>query len=110
VGDGVSGTASAFAVFDDGNGPALYVGGDFQAAYDLPAGRIVKLTGCPVSAPCPADLDGDGTVGITDFLALLSAWGPCPAPPALCPADIDGDGSVGITDFLALLASWGACP
>ena len=27
---------------------------------------------------CPADLDGDGTVGITDFLALLAAWGPCP--------------------------------
>ena len=27
---------------------------------------------------CPADVDGDGTVGITDFLDLLAAWGPCP--------------------------------
>ena len=27
---------------------------------------------------CPADLDGDGMVGITDFLDLLAAWGPCP--------------------------------
>ena len=27
---------------------------------------------------CPADLDGDGVVGINDFLALLAAWGPCP--------------------------------
>ncbi len=26
---------------------------------------------------CPADIDGDGTVGINDFLALLAAWGPC---------------------------------
>jgi tetratricopeptide (TPR) repeat protein len=32
----------------------------------------------PVLADCPADLDGDGTVGILDFLALLAAWGPCP--------------------------------
>ncbi len=31
---------------------------------------------CPT--PCPADVDGDGTVGINDFLDLLAAWGPCP--------------------------------
>jgi hypothetical protein len=49
------------------------------------------------------DLDGDGTVGITDFLALLAAWGPCPAQ---CVADLDGDGVVGIVDFLALLGAW----
>ncbi len=28
--------------------------------------------------PCPADIDGDGNVGINDFLDLLAAWGPCP--------------------------------
>lgn len=55
----------------------------------------------------PADLDGDGVVGISDFLTLLANWGPCPAPPAGCPADIDGDGNVGINDMLTLLASWG---
>ncbi|MCH7799853.1 MAG: hypothetical protein IID28_15635, partial [Planctomycetes bacterium] len=53
------------------------------------------------------DLDGDGAVGILDFLALLAAWGPCPAPPADCPADLDGDGVAGINDLLALLANWG---
>ena len=26
---------------------------------------------------CPADLDGDNQVGITDFLQLLATWGPC---------------------------------
>ncbi len=53
------------------------------------------------------DVDGDGTVGINDFLTLLGEWGPCPLPPEPCPADIDGDGVVGITDFLMLLANWG---
>ena len=52
------------------------------------------------------DIDGDGIVGISDFLALLAAWGPCPAPPLECPADLDNDGYVRITDFLLLLANW----
>ncbi len=55
-------------------------------------------------APCPWDCgDGDGTVGIVDFLALLAAWG------GTGPCDVDGDG-VGITDFLELLGNWGDCP
>ncbi|MHC4320235.1 MAG: right-handed parallel beta-helix repeat-containing protein [Planctomycetota bacterium] len=54
------------------------------------------------------DLDGSGAVGVTDFLALLAAWGPCPDPcPPSCPADFDGDCTVGVTDFLLLLAQWG---
>ncbi len=56
-----------------------------------------------VENACPADLDGDGIVGIVDFLELLAAWGQVNVP-----ADFDG-GGVGITDFLALLAAWGRC-
>jgi hypothetical protein len=55
---------------------------------------------------CPGDLDGDGSVGVTDFLLILAAWGPCGG----CPEDLDGSGDVGIGDFLLLLAFWGACP
>ena len=53
------------------------------------------------------DLNGDGEVGINDFLALLGAWGPCPDPSEPCPADFDDDGEVGIVDLLTLLAEWG---
>ena len=60
----------------------------------LHAGSVVRM-----------DIDGDEVVGITDFLALLKAWGPNPGDPA----DIDGDGMVGIEDFLELLAHWGPC-
>jgi len=52
-----------------------------------------------------ADLDGSGDVGITDFLALLAAWGTDPGGPP----DLNGDGDVGIADLLALLAQWGEC-
>jgi hypothetical protein len=55
---------------------------------------------------CPADVDADGAVGITDFLALLSGWGTCPC----CRGDTDGDGVIGITDFLAVVEGWGSCP
>ena len=53
-----------------------------------------------------ADLDGDGVVGIVDFLMLLPAWGPCDEN--CCLADLDLDGAVGIVDFLILLGNWTA--
>ena len=53
------------------------------------------------------DLDDDGIVGITDFLLLLSVWGPCPEPcPPFCVGDLDQDCNVGITDFLLVLSNW----
>ncbi|MHC4218307.1 MAG: hypothetical protein ACYSU7_07600 [Planctomycetota bacterium] len=55
----------------------------------------------------PGDVDGDGVVGVTDFLLLLAAWGACPPPcPPSCPADLDGDCAVGVIDVLNLLANW----
>ncbi len=55
---------------------------------------------------CPWDLDGTGTIGVSDLLSLLASWGPCKG----CPADFDGNGNVGVSDLLALLANWGPCP
>jgi len=46
LGGGVtSGFVSALTVFDDGSGPALYVGGYFTAAGDVPANGIAKWDG-----------------------------------------------------------------
>ncbi|MHC4428294.1 MAG: agmatine deiminase family protein [Planctomycetota bacterium] len=52
------------------------------------------------------DIDGDGRVGTSDLLILLSAWGECP-PLGGCPSDLDGSGFVGTGDLLILLANWG---
>lgn len=58
-----------------------------------------------MNCDCPADIDGDGMVNVTDLLALLAVWGPNPQ----IPADINGDGQVDVQDLLELLAAWGPC-
>ena len=79
---------------------------DLAVANQLSDDVSVLLNQCPPPRPCPWDCaDGDGTVGIVDFLGLLAQWGQVGTP-----CDIDGGGGVGITDFLALLANWGPCP
>ncbi len=65
---------------------------------------------------CPADIapsGGNNTVDVGDLLAVINAWGPCPAAPAPCPADITppgGNGQVNVSDLLAVINAWGACP
>ena len=61
---------------------------------------------CEPAKQCPWDIDGDGSVGVPDLLALLGAWGTDPGGPP----DFDGDGTVGVKDMLFLLANWGPCP
>lgn len=51
------------------------------------------------------DLDGDGVVGIIDFLTLLGAWGDCSVC-ANCPADLNDDCVVNVLDMLILLGNW----
>ena len=61
--------------------------------------------GVPDECECPWDCaDGDGMIGIEEFLAVLGTWGQSGAP-----CDFDG-GGVGITDFLKVLGVWGPCP
>ncbi len=60
----------------------------------------------PDECECLADISGDGSVDITDFLQLLAVWGPCEPG---CFGDVDFDGNVGIIDFLMLLSQWGPC-
>ncbi len=45
-------------------------GGAFEGAYTI-ALRGVEFA----ESPCPADLDGSGDVGVSDFLQLLGNWG-----------------------------------
>ncbi len=95
-------------VYDDGSGqgPALFLGGDFARAGGLDSQNIARWGGC--AALVVGDLSGDGTVGIVDFLMLLAAWGPCSEPcPPPCLGDTDGNCVVDELDFANLLFNWG---
>jgi hypothetical protein len=56
---------------------------------------------CP--QPCPADLDGDGSVGPADLAILLGQWGGTGS------GDLSGNGTVGPEDLALLLGAWGPC-
>ncbi len=118
----VSGDVAVFGAFwDDDNGGqsgSVYVFSGLADCNDngeLDLCDIIDGTsqdananGIPDECECPWDLDGTGTVGILDLLALLAAWGVCDDP-GYCPADFDYDNVVGILDLLTLLANWGPC-
>jgi hypothetical protein len=80
----------------------LWVG---PAALDgVPCGAgYVAAVSCAGSS-CPGDIDGDGTVGASDLLAMLSGWGGDDPD-----VDLNDDGVVDVADLLALLSAWGPC-
>lgn len=72
-------------------------------AADVPVdrGALVWPGGRSSEAVRAGDLNGDGSVGITDLSILLTGWGK-PGP-----ADLNADGVVSITDLSILLSRWG---
>jgi hypothetical protein len=104
-------TAGAFAPATDTGGGV----GCENAPEDLP----FIIRGTPVGGnPCPANIVNTGTsvnkVDVDDLLAVISQWGPCPAPPAPCPANVVNTGTsanrVDVDDLLAVISGWGPCP
>ncbi len=68
------------------------------------------LTVIPAGNDCPADLDGDGDIDLSDLSVLLANYGLTGgADPE--DGDLDGDGDVDLADLSALLAVYGTnCP
>jgi hypothetical protein len=96
---GISPVSVAVGELDGDNDPDLAVA---NAGTD----DVSVLLNLCSSEPCPWDcqLEPNGEVDVSDFLALLAQWGRFGAP-----CDLDG-GGVSVTDFLLLLAHWGPCP
>lgn len=59
---------------------------------------------------CTGDLNGGGSVEVTDLLGVINGWGECPASPAPCNADINLDEQVDVLDLLMVINFWGGCP
>ena len=120
-----SGWVGALTVFDDGAGPALYVGGSFSAAGGESANYIARWDGQfwsplgqglgPVVRTLSVFDEGGGSSlfagGVFDSAGgepadQIARWG-CPPP---CPWDLDDDGQVRVPDLIMLLGAWGLCP
>ncbi len=59
---------------------------------------------CLPDPDCPADVDGDGVVNVSDVLTLISSWGSNDMD-----ADVNADGIVDVADLLIVIDAWGAC-
>ncbi|KKU47565.1 hypothetical protein A3H10_02095 [Candidatus Uhrbacteria bacterium RIFCSPLOWO2_12_FULL_46_10] len=67
--------------------------------------RVIPKGAHGTPGSCPADLNDDNRVDITDLSILLYNWG----TPKNTRADYNKDGRVDIVDFSILLYYWGTC-
>jgi hypothetical protein len=75
---------------------------------DQVAGTFVDLGGNVIETkcPCPTDFNGDGVVGVTDLLLVVTSWGPCDVG---CEGDANDDNVINADDLLMVISGWGAC-
>jgi hypothetical protein len=60
---------------------------------------------------CDADYDGDGVVGVSDFVRLGAAFGTHTDDPGFDPGlDAEGDAAIGMSEFMILGRSFGGAP
>lgn len=78
-------------------------------AQDVKGFQAIVRTQPFTAVACPADINGDHSVGVADLLTVISNWGVCPNP-SNCPSDLNNDDTVGVADLLAVISAWGACP
>jgi hypothetical protein len=121
--EGECGNMSQIACNGDGDGCGGYTS---QTSFNASAGQhyLIRVGGwggssegtgmllidgpgdCqPPSDACVGDIDEDGTVGVTDLLAIVGMWGETGGA-----GDIDGSGVVGVGDLLMAIDAWGDCP
>jgi subtilisin-like proprotein convertase family protein len=87
----------------EGNTYLIRIGGWNDSASGSGFVRIEGPDGT-CQTPCVGDLNGDGSVGVADLLAVIDQWGGSGS------ADVNGDGVVNVTDLLAIVGVWGPCP
>ncbi|MFO0828232.1 MAG: hypothetical protein U0572_08805 [Phycisphaerales bacterium] len=87
------------------NDAGWVVGSGYASGYPAPRGFVLK----PIL--CPADFDGDGTVGSADLGLFLGAFGCQSNPGAGCwRYDLTADGVVNGADLALVTGGWGPCP
>ncbi len=84
----------------------------FPDSCDIAAGTSGDLNndGIPDECQCLSDVDGSGSVDVSDLIDLLLCFGQ-PAVPGCEAEDINEDGTVNVLDLIDLLLEFGQpCP
>lgn len=90
-GNGIQGAIAAFAVFDDGTGPALYAGGLFTMAGGVPARSVAKWTRSGWAA-----LSSQTTNGTNGFVKSLLAVSTRRGPSLIAAGEFTEAGGVAV--------------
>jgi hypothetical protein len=85
--------------FEDG--PRLFVSGQFNFADNYPTPGLAEWVPC--AADCPADLDGNGSVDLFDFLTFVNYFNTHDPK-----ADCDGSGAFDLFDFFCFVNAFNA--
>jgi hypothetical protein len=93
-----------FGWFVDLDGDLLVVGAYAADLDGMERGAAWVYEGMQVECNCPGDTDGNGSVDVSDLLAVIAAWNTSGGS-----ADVNGDGIVDVTDLLQIIAGWGDC-
>ena len=79
--------------------PAIFIFNDGGFSTDE-----IRLGGSWISVlPKAGDVNSDAVIDVDDLLAVINAWGNCPAP---CDADLTGNGVVDVDDLLLVINNW----
>lgn len=112
--NGVVGSVSALATYDDGTGLGLYVGGTFTSSGGVAASNIARW-GCRLPTTAGACCIGAACSIRTNLECIQlggtyrgdeSQCGEAGNPSTCCRADFDGDGALAVPDIFAFLSAW----
>jgi hypothetical protein len=109
LGDDISGIQANPA---EGFGFGPWQAADAEFAYRI--GGYVAGDPCDSALPanCAADVDMDGSIAVSDVLAIIGQWGTCGDGTVRPSGDVaplpNGDCCVTVADVLAVVGSWGA--
>jgi hypothetical protein len=102
----LNGTVYALKTIADELGDSLYIGGDFTVltrdGINYARERLARLRAGTPDEPCPADVNGSGSVDLADLNLVLANFGQ-----ASSSGDVNGDGQVNLADLNAVLAAFG---
>lgn len=80
---------------------STYTGWDFMNTWLFENGQYPELRSLINENSCPADFDGNGSIGVPDIFSFLSAW--FAQSPS---ADFDENGMITVPDIFAFLSAW----